>query len=406
MLRSLRIFVLLVLFTLQIQFVNGQISLTGTDYSQNFDVLASSSTSNTMPTGWSIAEVGTGSNTYYTAGTGSGTAADTYSFGATSSNERALGSICSNNLYSIFGAKFQNNTGATMSYFTITYVGEQWRWAGFSDRSGSADKLQFSYSTNATSINDGGATWTTFTPLDFISPYTSTTVSGSSLNGNSTSYKFYIDRTIKSLSIANGATFYIRWSDANVPGTDDGLAIDDFTLSTITTLPVNWVAFLAKETREGILLNWNTSNEINSNLFDVQHSTDGSHWNNIGNVAAAGNSFVEKTYSFLHKTPEVGNNFYRLNQIDIDGKSTYSNVVSILSTIPNTAVKILSNPIQNGLLQVQVGQVQSIVLQNAVGQIMVQKTLSQGLNNINVGNLPKGIYFVKVGNTVKKIVLQ
>jgi hypothetical protein len=77
-----------------------------------------------------------------------------------------------------------------------------------------------------------------------------------------------------------------------------------------------------------------------------------------------------------------------------------------LSTIPNTSVKILSNPIQNGLLQVQVGQVQSIVLQNAVGQIMVQKTLSQGLNNINVGNLPKGIYFVKVGNTVKKIVLQ
>jgi hypothetical protein len=138
----------------------------------------------------------------------------------------------------------------------------------------------------------------------------------------------------------------------------------------------------------------------------VQHSTDGSHWNNIGNVAAAGNSVLDKSYSFLHKTPEVGNNFYRLNQIDIDGKSTYSNVVSILSTIPNTAVKILSNPIQNGLLQVQVGQAQSIVLQNAVGQIMVQKTLSQGLNNINVGNLPKGIYFVKVGSTVKKIVLQ
>jgi hypothetical protein len=166
------------------------------------------------------------------------------------------------------------------------------------------------------------------------------------------------------------------------------------------------VSFLAKETREGILLNWNTSNEINSNLFDVQHSTDGSHWNNIGNVTAAGNSVADKSYSYLHTSPAFGNNFYRLNQIDIDGKSTYSNVVSILSTIPNTAVKILSNPIQNGLLQVQVGQVQSIVLQNAVGQIMVQKTLAQGLNNINVGNLPKGIYFVKVGNTVKKIVLQ
>jgi len=385
---------------MQNQIVDAQISLTGADYTQNFDGLATSGTANTsMPTGWSFSEAGSNSNTSYAAGTGSDNAGNTYSFGtASASSDRALGSVASSSCKTTISASFTNNTGAVMSYFTITYVGEQYRFGGRSPAS--ADKLQFSYSLN-------GSTWTAYTPLDFISPYsTNSNTPVSSMDGNSTSYKFYIDRTITGLSIAKGGTFYIRWVDLDITGSDDGLAIDDFTISTITLLPVNWVSFLAKETREGILLNWNTSNEINSNLFDVQHSTDGSHWNNIGNVAAAGNSVVDKSYSFLHTSPEVGNNFYRLNQIDIDGKSTYSNVVSILSTIPNTTVKILSNPIQNGLLQVQVGQVQSIVLQNAVGQIMVQKTLAQGLNNINVGNLPKGIYFVKVGNTVKKIVLQ
>lgn len=350
-----------------------------------------------MPTGWSFSEAG--GNTTYAAGTGSDNAGNTYSFAtASATTDRALGSVASGSVQTTISASFTNNTGATMTYFTITYVGEQYRFGGRSPAS--ADKLRFSYKI-------GAGSWIAYTKLDFISPYApNSSTSVSSMNGNSVSYKFYIDRMISGISIPNGTTFYIRFVDSDITGSDDGLAIDDFTLSTITTLPVNWVSFLAKETREGILLHWNTSNEINSNLFDVQHSTDGSHWNNIGNVTAAGNSVADKSYSFLHKTPEVGNNFYRLNQIDIDGKSTYSNVVSILSTIPNTAVKILSNPIQNGVLQVQVGQAQSLSLQNAVGQIMVQKTLAQGLNNINVGNLPKGIYFVKVGNTVKKIVLQ
>ena len=400
MLRSLRIIVLFFLISIQAKHVNAQISLTGTDYSQNFNTLATTGTANTtMPTGWTFSEAGTGGNTTYAAGTGSDNAGNTYSFGTTgASSDRALGSVATSTVQTTISASFTNNTGATMSYFTITYVGEQYRFGGRS--TGSADKLQFSYKI-------GTGSWTTYSALDFISPYAPNSSSSvNSMDGNSTAYKFYVDRTINNVSITNGTTFYIRWVDIDITSSDDGLAIDDFTMSTITLLPVNWVSFLAKESREGILLNWNTSNEINSNLFDVQHSTDGSHWNNIGNVAAAGNSVADKAYRFLHTTPEVGNNFYRLNQIDIDGKSTYSNVVSILSTIPNTAVKILSNPIQNGLLQVQVGQAQSIVLQNAVGQIMVQKTLSQGLNNINVGNLPKGIYFVKIGNTVKKIVLQ
>ena len=94
-----------------------QVSLTSlnTAYTQNFDGLANSGTSSTTLNGtlagWYILETGSNSNTTYTVGTGSATAGDTYSFGATSSTERALGSIASSNLLSKYGAQFKNDTG-------------------------------------------------------------------------------------------------------------------------------------------------------------------------------------------------------------------------------------------------------------------------------------------------------
>jgi hypothetical protein len=181
--------------------------------------------------------------------------------------------------------------------------------------------------------------------------------------------------------------------------------IDNVSVYYTGTLPIKLEEFVGFNTINGHCLKWLLNTDSDNVIVDVERSSNSSQFETIYSTATSQN-FNNKYATYTDTKPLVNNNYYRLKMTDIDGKITYSNVVSILSTIPNTAVKILSNPIQNGLLQVQVGQVQSIVLQNAVGQIMVQKTLSQGLNNINVGNLPKGIYFVKVGNTVKKIVLQ
>src|SRR5437764_4929258 len=73
----------------------GSISLTalGTAYTQNFDTLANSGTSSTVPTGWAFSESGTNANTTYTAGTGSSTTGDTYSFGASGNTDRAFGGL-------------------------------------------------------------------------------------------------------------------------------------------------------------------------------------------------------------------------------------------------------------------------------------------------------------------------
>ncbi len=196
----------------------------GTPVTQDFDSLANSGTSSTLPTGWAFLEAGTSANTTYTAGTGSGTAGDTYSFGATGSSERAFGALLSNALTPIIGASFTNNTGSAITGLAISYTGEQWRLGA----AGRVDRLDFQYSVNATSLATASGTWIDVDQLDFTSPFTTTT---GALNGNAAANRTAISFTIASLNIPAGATVWIRWTDFNPAGSDDGLAIDDFSLT-------------------------------------------------------------------------------------------------------------------------------------------------------------------------------
>jgi len=90
---------------------------------QDFNTLVNSGTSTVLPSGWFIAEAGTGANTTYTAGTGSSTTGDTYSLGSSGSTDRALGGLRTGSLNPTFGASFTNTTGATVNKIDITYTG-------------------------------------------------------------------------------------------------------------------------------------------------------------------------------------------------------------------------------------------------------------------------------------------
>ena len=196
--------------------INGQ-------YTQNFDSLASSGTTNpvtTLPLGWTFVESGTNANTTYAAGTGSSNAGNTYSFGLDAS-DRALGGLQSGTLVPTLGAGFTNHTGTIINSLRITYWGEQWR-LGASGRG--PDRLDFQYSLDATSLSNG--TWTNVDSLDFSSPVSVGTV-GALVGNNVHGQKIF---TIDGLSIPAGATFFLRWLDFNVANADDGLGIDDFTI--------------------------------------------------------------------------------------------------------------------------------------------------------------------------------
>ncbi len=210
-----------------------------TQYTQDFDTLASSGTSSTVPTGWAFSESGTNANTAYTAGTGSSTTGDTFSFGATSSTERAFGGLRTGTLVPTIGVQFQNNTGGTIGRLVVQYNCEQWR-IGVTNR-GAADRMDFQYSMDATSLTTG--TWTDVDALDCVSTVTSGTLGA--LNGNTN--RTLVSSTITGLSISSGVTFWLRWTDFDITSFDDGLAIDDFvmdeqtpnaiTLRTLTAAP-------------------------------------------------------------------------------------------------------------------------------------------------------------------------
>ena len=232
-LTKLRSLLLLLMFLMILNFtINAQTGVNPTcvsataavpGFAENFDTLANTGTSSTVPAGFGFSETGTNMNTLYTAGTGSLATGDTYSFGAAASTERAFGGLQSGTLIPTIGGCIINNTGATVNEITITYDGEQWRLGTLAR----VDQLDFEYSTNATTLSTG--TWTAFNALDFVAPNTGPTVGA--LDGNLAANRTAgITSTITGLTIANGATFYFRFLDLNATGADDGLAIDNFSI--------------------------------------------------------------------------------------------------------------------------------------------------------------------------------
>ena len=196
----------------------------GVPVTEDFNTLASTGTSSTVPSGWFFNETGTNANTIYTAGTGSSNAGDTYSYGSVGNTERAFGMLLSGSLTPTIGAMFTNDTGASIVALDILYTGEQWRLGTSVLHS---DRIDFQYSLNATSLATG--TWSDADALDFTSPVQSGTVGA--LDGNSPANRTLLSQSITALSIPPGSMFWIRWLDFNATGADDGLAVDDFSLT-------------------------------------------------------------------------------------------------------------------------------------------------------------------------------
>ena len=234
------------------------INALGTAYIEDFNSLANTSTSSSLPCGWYFAETGSNANSTYTAGTGSSNTGDTYSFGSASSTERAFGTLQSSNLIPVIGAQYKNNTGDIINSLSIQYTGEQWR-LGTANRG--SDRLDFQISFNATSLTDGN--WYDYNSLDFSSPITTGTPDVA-LDGNAAPNRMAVSSSLSGASIPNGSIFWIRWSDYDATNADDGLAVDDFSITAANTCmaPTVQASNLAAVSPNGntINLSWTNGN--------------------------------------------------------------------------------------------------------------------------------------------------
>jgi hypothetical protein len=176
--------------------------------------------------------------------------------------------------------------------------------------------------------------------------------------------------------------------------------------NSVTVLPLQWLSFTAQKQDEKITLNWSTAGEQNTKDFLIQHSVNGIDWNTIAIMPAANNSTVTKNYSYVHASPVTGSNFYRLQQRDLDYRSSYSIVRSINYSATEMVFSVMNNPVVNGMLQVQINTAAVISLFDADGRLVYQKGLSAGKQSIDVRRYRPGMYLMKADNQVVKVVLQ
>lgn len=172
-------------------------------------------------------------------------------------------------------------------------------------------------------------------------------------------------------------------------------------------LPVEWISFDAEKRGQTVLLTWKTASEQNTDRFDIQRSSDGTAYTNIGAVVAAGNTTAISSYSFTDAYPLKGMNYYRLKQVDMDSRSGFSRVVTINIETLNRAV-ITPNPATNYLgIRLPPGNnyIMAAIV-DATGKLIMQKNITPatGSLQLNIGHLPVGWYLLRLtGNKTQQI---
>ena len=245
----------------------------------------------------------------------------------------------------------------------------------------------------------GGNTTVTITGLDGSgNPISGATTSGTASVSSLTTFN------VNSINQFKGIRGIRITSSDLVYAFIDNIELQNVALS---TLPVSWIDFTAKpENQSAVRLNWLTSSEQNTDHYSVLHSTNGQHWETIGTVAAAGNSTAVSSYNFLHNNPFAGNNYYRLQQADLDGNRSYSKIISIVTGLKNNR-SVFPNPVaRNTSFSIQVKQSGTVELYNNTGQLMLQKYLPAGMHSISVGSIPAGVYRLKEGGKSTSIVIE
>ena len=146
------------------------------------------------------------------------------------------------------------------------------------------------------------------------------------------------------------------------------------------------------------MLQWKTTNEINTSHFEVQRSKDGINFTKIGMVQAANITGINN-YFFTDAAPLLGNNYYRLKQIDMDGRFTYSKIVTItFQSIINSLI-IYPNPVVDWLYLQYPITTEMVALQILDNKGAVVKTATLqgvGTQKVLVQTLSKGMYWVRL----------
>ncbi|GEM_PF-3050084 len=172
-----------------------------------------------------------------------------------------------------------------------------------------------------------------------------------------------------------------------------------FTIGTtnlsLSPLPLKFINFTAEKRNQYINLNWVTADEVNVNRFIVERSSNGTDWFEVENTTAKN---IEGThrYAVIDKAPLAGNNYYRIRQVDFDGKFSFSTIVHVQFKATD-----FTHNLSNNILYLTNGNTQTLLYKILTidgrliktGNIHASQTI-----NIPVANWQKGVYVLQVSN--------
>lgn len=183
-------------------------------------------------------------------------------------------------------------------------------------------------------------------------------------------------------------------------------ASTDSTATSQNILPETTTSLSASLKNDAVLLKWQTTSEQKVEEFVIQYNSNGTAWNNISTSQASGNSSTLQNYSFIHTGIAKGINNYRLLQRDAEGRISYSKIVSVLNFSESRQLIVYSNPANSGSIILQLQQPNTVSLYNMNGVLVLQKNLPSGMQELDINMLSKGMYQLKAGEEVTKIMLQ
>ena len=159
-------------------------------------------------------------------------------------------------------------------------------------------------------------------------------------------------------------------------------------------------AAVAEPLTKSVGLSWTATDETDLAWFRIMRSSDGTNWQQIGQVAASENAVGPDNYTFTDPSPLNGGNDYRLQMVNRDGSVSWSSVVEVEFQPASSSITLFPNPASNQVVIQYPGQwlsASTIRLYSAIGEaIPLQITDGTGIATLSLTGLAQGVYFLQI----------
>lgn len=181
-------------------------------------------------------------------------------------------------------------------------------------------------------------------------------------------------------------------------------------ITDLGVLPVSFGEISAKQMEGNVSLSWATFSEVNNLGFDVQRSMDGMNWNSIHFETSDGNSTTKREYEFLDPMASPGIRYYRLQQIDMDGGTSYSNTVNLQVENTGPSLNVFPNPATDQLTVVLLSDLDiadkaTMKMFDITGRCVMEQELQTEdqllRTDLGVKGVSPGVYIVQVSTGVQ-----